>query len=113
MLYPLGLALNWMLTFAVEMVVLIAVALVPALQGQKHAQAVGMILMFSIYGAYFALKALTKPVYGIALTLFYFDQRIRKEGFDIEWLMLQAGMVTPPPAVATAPEPTIEPPPAD
>lgn len=111
-LYLLGLVLNWMLTFAVELVVLVAVALIPALQGQKHAQAVGMILMFSIYGAYFALKAVIKPVYGIALTLFYFDQRIRKEGFDIEWMMQQAGMAAPP-AIATAPETPIEPLPAE
>jgi hypothetical protein len=106
-LYILGAFLNWMLTWVIMLIVVIAVALIPALQGQKHAQAVGMILMFSIYGAYFAMKALIKPVYGIALTLFYFDQRIRKEGFDIEWLMQQAGMVTPP-AIATAREPQIE-----
>ena len=109
-LYLLGAFLNWMLTFAIELVVAIIVAMIPALQGQKHAQAVGMIVMFSFYGGYFAMKALTKPVYGIALTLFYFDQRIRKEGFDIEWMMQQAGMVTPPPAIAPAPETPIEPP---
>jgi hypothetical protein len=32
------------------------------------------------------------PVYSIALTLFYYDVRIRKEGFDVEWLMQQAGL---------------------
>ena len=52
--------------------------------------------MFATYGAYFAVKALTKPIYGIALTVFYFDQRIRKEGFDIEWMMQQAGMLALP-----------------
>ena len=30
------------------------------------------------------------PIYSIALTLFYYDQRIRKEGYDVEWLMEQA-----------------------
>jgi hypothetical protein len=34
------------------------------------------------------------PIYSIALTLFYYDQRIRKEGYDVEWLMEQAA-VTP------------------
>jgi len=34
----------------------------------------------------------TAPLIPIAITLFYFDQRIRKEGFDIEWMMQQAGM---------------------
>ena len=55
-----------------------------------------MIAMSAIYGAFFAVKALTNPIYGIALTVFYFDQRIRKEGFDIEWMMQQAGMLPPP-----------------
>jgi hypothetical protein len=32
------------------------------------------------------------PIYSIALTLFYYDQRIRKEGYDVEWLMEQAGV---------------------
>ena len=50
-------------------------------------------MTFAFYGAMFVVRALTKPVFGIGLTLFYFDQRIRKEGFDIEWMMQQAGMV--------------------
>jgi len=29
-------------------------------------------------------SALIKPIYSIGLTLFYYDERIRKEGFDIE-----------------------------
>jgi hypothetical protein len=44
--------------------------------------------------------------------LFYYDQRIRKEGFDIEWMMQRAGLVGVPAAVpadvavalSTAPE---------
>jgi hypothetical protein len=32
------------------------------------------------------------PIYSIALTLFYYDQRIRKEGYDVEWLMEQAAL---------------------
>jgi len=42
-----------------------------------------------------------QPVSWIALVLFYFDQRIRKEGFDIEWMMEQAGMT---PVLAPAPQ---------
>jgi uncharacterized membrane protein (DUF485 family) len=29
-------------------------------------------------------SALTKPIYSIGLTLFYYDERMRKEGFDME-----------------------------
>lgn len=105
LLYVLGMILNWMLTWAIAFVVVITVAFVPSLQGQKHSETVGLIVMFAFYGAYFAVKALIKPVYGIALTIFYFDQRIRKEGFDIEWLMQQAGMVQP--ATVAAPQPIV------
>ena len=45
------------------------------------------------------------PMYATGLTLFYYDQRIRKEGFDIEWLMEAAGMTAPPlPAPAPVPD---------
>jgi hypothetical protein len=40
------------------------------------------------------------PVFPIALTLIYYDQRVRHEGFDIEWMMRQAGMVAEPPSLA-------------
>jgi hypothetical protein len=47
------------------------------------------------------------PMYAIALALFYYDQRIRKEGFDIEWMMQAAGLTVPAP-VAEMPSSTPE-----
>jgi hypothetical protein len=38
------------------------------------------------------------PIWAIGITLFYYDQRIRKEGYDIEWMMQAAGLTPPPPA---------------
>jgi len=32
------------------------------------------------------------PIWGAGITLFYYDQRVRKEGFDIEWMMQAAGL---------------------
>jgi len=93
LLYVLALVLNQILSFAVAIPVVIVLALIPGLQGPAHTETMGMIAMFLIYGAMFMVRALTKPVIGIALTLSYFDQRIRKEGFDIEWMMLHAGML--------------------
>jgi hypothetical protein len=104
LLYVLGVFLSQILVWCVTIPIFVAIALIPGLQGQAHAQAVGMAVSFITYSAYFAVKALTKPIYGIALTVFYFDQRIRKEGFDIEWMMQQAGMLVPPPAA----EPVLE-----
>jgi len=43
----------------------------------------------------FITTTLIGPIYATALTLFYYDQRVRKEGFDIEWMMMQAGLEAP------------------
>jgi len=37
-------------------------------------------------------NSLVGPILAAGLTLFYFDQRVRKEGYDIEWMMQAAGM---------------------
>jgi hypothetical protein len=63
-------------------------------------------------------NTLVGPILATGLTLFYFDQRVRKEGYDIEWMMQAAGMVPEPsPAEAQVPaepdsvtEPAIAPP---
>jgi hypothetical protein len=38
------------------------------------------------------------PIWATGVTLLYYDQRVRKEGFDIEWMMQAAGLTAPPPA---------------
>jgi hypothetical protein len=40
-----------------------------------------------VMGVSFFVNMLMKPVYGIGLTLLYLDERVRKEGFDVEWMM--------------------------
>ena len=97
LLYLLGTVLNYLLTLAFTIPAFIVIALAPGASNPKYTQTAGMVLMIVVYGAAFAIQALTKPVYGIALMLFYYDQRIRQEGFDIELLMQQAGLVAPPP----------------
>jgi hypothetical protein len=94
-LYLLCLVLSWVLAIGLAVPAFIALALIPGLQGPQHSETLGMAMMFVSYGSSFAVQAFTKPIYGIAMTLFYFDQRIRKEGFDIEWMMHRAGMVPP------------------
>jgi hypothetical protein len=42
--------------------------------------------------ASFLVNTLIGPIYSTGLTLFYYDQRVRKEGFDIEWMMRSAGL---------------------
>jgi membrane-anchored glycerophosphoryl diester phosphodiesterase (GDPDase) len=97
LLYLLGLALNWILSIAITLPLSIAIFLLPASTNPQHAQTAATLMLLAVYGAAFAVQALTRPVYGIALMLFYYDQRIRQEGFDIEWMMLRAGLVVPSP----------------
>jgi hypothetical protein len=48
------------------------------------------------------------PIYAIGLTLFYYDQRVRKEGYDIEWMMQAAGLTPPEPDAEPEPPPVQE-----
>ncbi|MGD0901714.1 MAG: hypothetical protein ABR924_02120 [Terracidiphilus sp.] len=102
LLFLLAAVLNWIVSIAIILTLAIVVALIPGLSGPQYAQTVDLILGFFVYGVGFAVQALIRPVYGIALTLFYYDQRIRLEGFDIEWMMQQAGLVAPPPSTPVA-----------
>jgi hypothetical protein len=102
LLYLLAGALTSILSLGITIPLAIIAALIPAFSSAQHAQAAGIVMVFILYGGSFAVQALTKPIFGIALTLFYYDQRIRQEGFDIEWLMQRAGLVVQPPPVPEA-----------
>jgi hypothetical protein len=54
----------------------------------------------------FLTNTFVGPIYATGFTLFYFDQRIRKEGFDIEHMMQAAGMMPAP--VSPQPEAGLE-----
>ena len=51
----------------------------------------------------FITNSFIGPMYATGLTLFYYDQRVRKEGYDIEWMMEAAGMTVA--ATGAGPEP--------
>lgn len=95
LLYLLGAALSWLLSFGVILLLMVLFFMIPGMDSQKHAQAAGLVAGFIIYGCAFAVQTLVKPVYGIALALFYYDQRIRLEGYDIERMMDAAGLNAP------------------
>lgn len=61
----------------------------------------GMTIYTLLVG--FVTTSVTVPIYAIGLTLFYYDARIRKEGFDVEWMMLRAA-----PAEMPLPIPPVE-----
>ena len=63
----------------------------------------------------FLTNSFIGPMYATGLTLFYYDQRVRKEGYDIEWMMEAAGLTVPTLVAGTEPaaapaEPALYPP---
>ena len=62
----------------------------------------GMTIYTLLVG--FFTTSITIPIYAIGLTLFYYDARIRKEGFDVEWMMQRA---TPAGILPPMPEPPL------
>jgi len=82
-------------------IVSILVGAVAAFMGRGSAMTVVGVIAIILYAVVTICgQIVLQPVSWIALVLFYYDQRIRKEGFDIEWMMEQAGMTPPPPYTA-------------
>jgi hypothetical protein len=107
LLYLLAGALGWILSIAVTVPLAILVSLIPGIDSPPYVQTAEVAMPLIVYGSAFAVQAMVEPIYGIALVLFYYDQRIRKEGYDIELLMQQAGMA--PAAKAEQPVPEAAP----
>lgn len=82
--------LMWLLLLAMGLV--IGAAISPLQILAIHAQGARRYIfeMLHLAGS-FVSNMLVGPVGAIALCLFYFDERVRHEGFDIEFLMQRAG----------------------
>ncbi|MGA9070758.1 MAG: hypothetical protein WB424_10915 [Terracidiphilus sp.] len=81
---------------------------------QKHQLPIAFSVLQQFLDA--LVNTFVVPISAIGATLFYYDQRIRLEGFDIEWMMQAAGLTVPeaaaeqpaavePPVLPEAPEP--------
>jgi hypothetical protein len=93
--------LMFLLVYALSVIVsiigyipVVIVTAVAALMGHGGATSTVLIVIGEIVNVLvnFALQTLITPVYIVALVLFYYDQRIRTEGYDIEWMMERAGL---------------------
>jgi hypothetical protein len=62
-----------------------------------------------ILGINFIVTTLIGPIAAIGLCLFYFDERVRREGFDIEMLLKGAGVADPPTPTLPEPAPILNP----
>jgi hypothetical protein len=96
-------ALTLAIGMALAIPLLILVAVLPA-AGITIANSSTVLVVTQIVrvGLDFISKVLLAPIYMIAAVLFYYDQRIRKEGFDIEWMMQRAGLAPSPPQSGSA-----------
>jgi hypothetical protein len=82
-----------LLVYAVRMLLGILFGFPMIALALKHpGQPLPMLWMVVAQIGGFITTALIGPIYSTGLTLFYYDQRIRKEGFDIEWMMQAAGL---------------------
>ena len=89
--------LVWALSLVMSMVVYIPVAImagIVAAMGHGAQYAATVLILAEVLNVLgnFVLQTLIAPVYLIALLLFYFDQRVRSEGYDIERMMDEAGL---------------------
>jgi hypothetical protein len=67
---------------------------------KHHEMGPGLSVLSQIIA--FFTNSFLGPIYATGITLFYYDQRVRQEGYDIEWMMQGAGL-TPPVPVAELP----------
>lgn len=86
-------ALSVILSIAAYVPIVIAVAVVTTVVHNTSYQ-FAILVVTEILNILlnFSMQTLIMPVYATALVLFYFDQRVRKEGYDIELMMDRAGL---------------------
>ena len=95
LLYLLGIAINWLLLIGTTVLPVLGILFFPGRSNAQHQQTVYMVIALAICCGVFAVQAITRPVYGIAQVIFYYDQRMRREGYDMERTMEVAGLIEP------------------
>jgi hypothetical protein len=89
LVYALSVAVS--LALMIPLMIAITFAMQKQMAGSQPPPAFLVAVETANFGVSFLVRAFVMPVYSIALMLFYFDQRTRQEGYDIELLMAQAG----------------------
>jgi hypothetical protein len=103
LVYVLTFVVSVALTVPLDLV--IAIAMRKSFTGNQLPAMFLTLLQFANLSISFLVRVFVMPIYSTALLLFYFDQRTRIEGYDIEQLMAQAGwpeIPPPPPALEIA-----------
>ncbi|MGH9604781.1 MAG: hypothetical protein ACRD3N_03675 [Terracidiphilus sp.] len=94
-----------LLIFAIKFVVVMTSQAFIVVAAFRHRGQVGAGLQAISAVIGFFTNTFLGPIYATGITLFYYDQRIRKEGYDIEWMMAAAGLTPPAPAAAPSDPP--------
>jgi hypothetical protein len=81
-----------LLVYAVDLILAMVLSIPFIFAVFRHSGQVSLAMLSWQQVASFITDTLIGPIYATGLTLFYYDQRIRKEGFDIEWMMRAAGL---------------------
>ncbi len=101
-LFLLVLALTMVMSMIAYIPFMVIVGVAAAGNGAQAAASVLVVAEILQFVVNVLMQIVLMPISWIALVVFYYDQRVRKEGFDIEWMMEQAGLnqLTPPTAPA-------------
>lgn len=83
-----------LLLIAIGVIIGVVISPLQFLALQSHGTERQVFLIMHLTGMFFS-GLLVGPIGAIALCLFYFDERVRHEGFDIEFLMQRAGDALP------------------
>jgi hypothetical protein len=83
----------WLLVFAIRFGLAGLLGLPMFIYAMKHmGQPLPLAMAALAQVGGFVVNTFIGPIYSTGLTLFYYDQRVRKEGFDIDWMMQAAGL---------------------
>jgi len=91
-----------LLIFAIKFVVVMTSQVFVFIAAFRHRGQLGPGLLAISQVIGFFTNTFLGPIYATGITLFYYDQRVRKEGYDIEWMMTAAGLTAPPPPAGAA-----------
>jgi hypothetical protein len=98
----------WLLVYAIRLLLGLLLGFPLIFFSLKHIGKplpLGLLAITQVAG--FLINTFIGPIYSTGLTLFYYDQRVRKEGFDIVWMMQAAGL-SPQAELPQAPVPESE-----
>jgi hypothetical protein len=88
----------WMLVLVLETMALVLTQTFFVVYSLRHHYQLPVGLRIAQQIVAFITNSFVGPILAIGTTLFYYDQRVRKEGYDIEWMMAAAGLASAPPA---------------